>query len=88
VVATGETHSVREFLEEAFKLVKLNYQDHVKLDPRYLRPTEVDLLIGDCSKAKRELKWEHTITFRELVQLMVREDLKLEGLDPERYIRK
>jgi GDPmannose 4,6-dehydratase len=87
VIATGETHSVQEFLEESFGYVGLDWKKYVELDKRYLRPTEVDLLIGDPSKARRELKWDYTVTFRELVQLMVREDLKLEGLDPERYIK-
>jgi GDPmannose 4,6-dehydratase len=85
VVATGETHSVREFLEEAFKLVKLNYQDYVKLDPRYLRPTEVDLLIGDATKAKKQLNWKPKVTFRELVRIMVTADLQDEGVDVRKF---
>jgi GDPmannose 4,6-dehydratase len=85
VVATGETHSVREFLEEAFKLVKLNYQDHVKLDPRYLRPTEVDLLIGDATKARKALNWKPRVTFKELVRIMVTADLQEAGVDPRKF---
>ncbi len=77
VLATGETHSVREFLEEAFSYLDLNYQDHVEIDPRYYRPAEVDLLIGDASKAKKQLGWTPKTTFRELVRIMVDADLKL-----------
>ena len=87
VIATGQTHSVREFLEESFGYVGLDWKKHVEKDERYLRPTEVDLLIGDASKARKQLGWSHTVDFRGLVQLMVREDLKTEGLDPERFIR-
>lgn len=87
VIATGETHSVREFLDEAFSYVGIDWKNYVELDKRYLRPTEVDLLVGDAAKARRDLKWAPTVTFRELVQLMVREDLKLEGLDPERFTK-
>lgn len=85
VVATGETHSVREFLEEAFNLVKLNYQDYVKLDSRYLRPTEVDLLIGDPTKARKQLNWKPKVTFKELVRIMVTADLQDNGVDPTKY---
>lgn len=87
VIATGETHSIREFLDEAFGYVGIDWKPYVDIDPRYYRPTEVDLLIGDPSKARRDLNWNYSVTFRELVQLMVREDLKLEGLDPERFIK-
>jgi len=74
VIATGETHSVREFLEEAFSYAGLNWQDHIEIDPKYYRPAEVDLLIGDPSKAKRKLGWESKTTFKELVRLMVDAD--------------
>jgi GDPmannose 4,6-dehydratase len=74
VLATGETHSVREFLDEAFGYVDLDWQQYVKIDPRYLRPAEVDLLIGDYSKAKEKLRWEPTVRFRELVRMMVDAD--------------
>lgn len=76
VVATNETHSIREFLEIAFGHVNLNWQDYVKFDERYLRPAEVDLLIGDPSKAKQKLGWEPSVTFEELVKLMVDADIK------------
>ncbi len=76
VIATGETHSVREFLEAAFGYVNLRWEDYVEIDPRYFRPTEVELLIGDASKARRKLGWTPKVTFRELVKIMVEADLK------------
>lgn len=76
VIATGETHSVREFLEEAFVQAGLNWQDHVEIDPRYFRPTEVDLLIGDSSKARTALGWRPKVTFKELVKMMVDADMR------------
>jgi len=79
VIGTGETHSVREFLEEAFGYVNLDYNDYVKIDPRYFRPTEVDLLLSDPSKAKNELKWEPKVKFHELVRIMVDADLEFIG---------
>jgi GDPmannose 4,6-dehydratase len=75
VIATGETHSVREFLEKAFGYLNLDWQEHVKIDPRYYRPAEVDLLIGDASKARRFLGWEPKVSFDQLVKLMVDSDL-------------
>ncbi len=81
VVATGETHSVREFLEEAFALVDIDWKRHVELDERYLRPTEVDLLLGDANKAKQKLNWTPRTSFKELVRIMVKADLMDEGLD-------
>ncbi len=80
VVATGETHSVREFLEEAFRLVNLDWQKYVEIDPKYLRPAEVDLLLGDPSKAKEKLDWAPKTGFKELVKIMVETDLKEEGI--------
>ena len=80
VVATGETYSVHEFLDIAFKYVNLEWQSYVEFDDRYLRPAEVDLLIGDPAKAKQVLGWEPSVTFEELVQLMVEADLKALGL--------
>jgi GDPmannose 4,6-dehydratase len=77
VVATGETHSVREFLEESFRYAGLDWTKYVELDPRYLRPSEVDLLIGDASKAKLQLNWEPKTKFKELVRLMVDADIQL-----------
>lgn len=75
VIATGETHSVQEFLEEAFSHVGLDWRKFVEIDPKYLRPTEVDLLIGDASKAKAALGWQPTVTFQALVRLMVDADM-------------
>jgi GDPmannose 4,6-dehydratase len=75
VVATGETHSVREFLEEAFGYLDLDWKRFVEIDPRYFRPAEVDLLIGDPSKARGKLGWSPKITFKELVRTMVDADL-------------
>ncbi|HEY9666990.1 MAG TPA: GDP-mannose 4,6-dehydratase, partial [Coleofasciculaceae cyanobacterium] len=80
VVATGETHSIREFLDISFNYVNLNWQDYVEFDPRYLRPAEVDLLIGDATKAKQKLGWEPSVTFKELVCLMVEADLRALGI--------
>jgi GDPmannose 4,6-dehydratase len=77
VVATNETHSVREFLEAAFGHVGLDWQKYVAIDPRYHRPAEVDLLIGDYSKAKRQLNWEPKTKFVDLVKLMVDADVEL-----------
>lgn len=77
VVATNETHSVREFCQEAFQLLGLDWERHVSHDSRYERPAEVDLLIGDPAKAKRQLGWEPKIRFKELVRLMVEADLAL-----------
>jgi GDPmannose 4,6-dehydratase len=75
LVATGETHSVREFCELAFAEANLDYRDYVKVDENFYRPAEVDLLVGDASKAQRELGWSPKTTFRELVGKMVRGDL-------------
>ena len=74
VLATGETHSVKEFLEDAFTYAGLDWRDYVEIDPRYFRPAEVDLLIGDYSKAKEKLGWEPTVRFQELVRMMVDAD--------------
>jgi GDPmannose 4,6-dehydratase len=75
VIATGETHSVQEFLEQAFAHVDLDWKEFVKHDDRYERPAEVDLLVGDASKAKRALGWEPKVRFPELVRIMVDADL-------------
>ena len=77
VIATGQTHSVREFLNLAFDRVGLNWEDYIEIDPRYLRPAEVDLLLGDASKAKRVLRWEPKVGFEELAAMMVDADLEL-----------
>jgi GDPmannose 4,6-dehydratase len=74
VVATGETHSVREFLEEAFSYVGLDWREHVVVDPKFFRPSEVDLLLGDPTKAQKALGWERKVGFRELVRMMVDAD--------------
>lgn len=80
VVATGETHTVREFVEEAFGLTGLDWKKYIEIDNRYLRPTEADILIGDPSKAKRELGWEPKVRFKELVKIMVEADCKEAGV--------
>ena len=77
VIATGETHSVREFCEETFALLDLDWQEFVEIDPRYYRPAEVDLLLGDAAKAREKLGWSPTVSFKELVKMMVENDLKL-----------
>ncbi|WP_322493610.1 GDP-mannose 4,6-dehydratase [Chloroflexus sp.] len=77
VIATGETHSVREFCELAFSYVGLDYRDYVVVDQRFMRPAEVDLLIGDPSKARQKLGWQPRTSFPELVQMMVEADLRL-----------
>jgi GDPmannose 4,6-dehydratase len=80
VIATGETHSIRDFLDAAFKLAEIDdWQGYVKQDPRFYRPAEVDLLIGDASKAKKKLGWEPAVSFPELVQMMYENDLKEES---------
>ena len=75
VIATNETHTIKEFLDEAFSHVGLKWQDYVEIDPRYFRPAEVDLLIGDYSKAKTDLGWEPKTRFKDLVRLMVDSDM-------------
>jgi GDPmannose 4,6-dehydratase len=85
VLATNETHTVQEFLEEAFTYAGLDWRDYVKIDPRYFRPAEVDLLIGDYSKAKDKLGWEPTVRFRELVRMMVDGDRERGTLE-ENYL--
>jgi GDPmannose 4,6-dehydratase len=77
VVATGETHSIREFLDVAFGHVGLSWEKYVEIDPRYFRPAEVDLLIGDSTKARQKLGWVPKTTFTDLVKLMVDADIKL-----------
>jgi len=84
VIATGETHSVREFCEEAFSYVGLDWQEYVKVDQKYFRPAEVDLLLGDPSKSRRVLGWEPQVTFKELARMMVDADLEAQGQHPTR----
>ena len=85
VIATGETHSVREFLDEAFGLVGLDWKKYVEIDPRYYRPAEVDLLLGDPTKAKEKLGWKPKTTFKELVKIMLDYDLKNVGLSLDKF---
>ncbi|MEO5726195.1 MAG: GDP-mannose 4,6-dehydratase, partial [Byssovorax sp.] len=77
VIGTGETHSVREFLELAFTRAGLEWQEHVRIDERYFRPAEVDLLLSDPSKAKKALGWVPKVSFPELVARMVDSDMEL-----------
>ncbi len=76
VIATGETHTVEEFLQLTFAELGLNWQDHVVIDERFLRPAEVEVLCGDPGKARERLGWQPRTSFRELVSLMVKSDLK------------
>ncbi|MCL5271213.1 MAG: GDP-mannose 4,6-dehydratase, partial [bacterium] len=82
LIATGQSHSVREFLDEAAALLNLDWHDCVEIDPRYYRPTEVDLLQGDSAKARRQLGWAPSVTFQELVAMMVAADYKAESAPP------
>jgi GDPmannose 4,6-dehydratase len=77
VIATNETHSVKEFVQETFGALGLDWEKHVKYDARYERPAEVELLIGDPAKARKKLGWEPKVKFKELVKIMVEADLKL-----------
>ncbi len=84
VVATGETHSVREFCELAFSEVGLDWRDHVVIDPSLLRPAEVEMLVGDASAARHGLGWTPTVGFAEFVRIMVNADMDLVGRELER----
>ena len=77
VIATGETHSVKDFLKETFGYLNLDWKKHVESDSRYFRPAEVDLLLGDASKAGRQLKWKPKVGFKKLIEMMVEADLRL-----------
>ena len=79
VVATGESHSVKEFVEEVFNCLDLNWSDYVEIDPRYYRPSEVDLLEGDASKARKVLGWTPKVGFKELARMMTDADMKVAG---------
>ncbi len=81
VLATGRTHTVRRFVELAFDCVGLDYQQYVKLDPAFMRPADVDILVGDPSKAKQKMGWEASTTFEKLVELMVRAELEMIGAE-------
>jgi len=82
VIGTGETHSVQEFINEAFAYASLDIKKHLEIDARYMRPTEVDLLISDPSKAKKVLNWEPKIKFKDLVKIMIDSDMRAIGLTP------
>jgi GDPmannose 4,6-dehydratase len=82
VIGTGQSHSVQEFLDEAFAYVDLDPDKYVEIDPRYFRPTEVDYLLADPSKAKQKLGWKPKVTFKELVRIMVDADMEASGLTP------
>jgi len=82
VIGTGESHSVKEFLEEAFGYVGLKWKQYIKIDPRYFRPTEVELLLADPSKARKKLGWQPKVTFKELVRIMVDADMEAARLEP------
>lgn len=83
VLATGETHTIKEYVVAAFERVGLDWEKYVEIDPRYFRPAEVELLIGDASKAKEKLGWEPKVTFKELVEIMVDAELTSIGYDPK-----
>lgn len=83
VIGTGETHSVREFVEEAFSYAGMDWQSYVEVDPRYFRPTEVDYLEADASRARKDLDWNPRVTFAELVRIMVDADFQAVGLEPK-----
>jgi GDPmannose 4,6-dehydratase len=80
VIGTGEAHSVREFLQQAFAYVGMDWQEYVTIDPRYFRPLEVEHLRADASKARKQLGWEPRVTFSELVRIMVDADLETMGI--------
>jgi GDPmannose 4,6-dehydratase len=77
VIATGETHSVREFAEKVFRKLNLNLDDYLEIDPHYFRPTEVDVLRGNALKARKTLNWKPRVHFNELIDLMIASDLEL-----------
>jgi GDPmannose 4,6-dehydratase len=82
VIGTGETHSVREFIQEAFAYAELDYQKHLKIDPRYFRPTETECLVADARKAKKFINWTPKIKFHDLVKIMVDSDIRRIGMKP------
>jgi len=82
VIGTGESRSVKEFLQEAFDYAGLDWEEHVRIDPKYFRPTEVESLIADAAKAEQNLGWKPQITFRDLTRIMVDADLRVAGLEP------
>lgn len=82
VIGTGESHSVKEFLQEAFTYAGLDWEEHVRIDPKYFRPTEVESLIADATRAEQKLGWKPKVTFRDLTKIMVDADLRAAGLEP------
>ena len=82
VIGTGECHSVREFLEEAFNYAGLDWEQYVRIDPRYFRPIDVELLLADAARGRKELGWSPKVTFKQLVRIMVDADMKALGLEP------
>ena len=82
VIGTGETHSVREFLHESFDYAGLDVEEHVRIDSKYFRPTEVEVLVADAKKSAEVLGWKPTIKFADLVKIMVDADMKAAGLEP------
>ena len=77
VIATGETHSVREFVQKVFQKLDLDYERYVVIDHRYFRPTEVDVLLGDSTKARRQLGWQPRVGFEELIDMMIAADMEI-----------
>jgi GDPmannose 4,6-dehydratase len=77
VISTGETYSVKQFLQEAFGYLNMDWKKYVEIDKRYFRPTEVDLLIGNSAKARKKLNWKPKVGFKELVRMMVDSDMEL-----------
>jgi len=82
VIGTGETHSIREFVEETFSYTGLDWKEYIKIDSRYFRPTEVEELIADPTKAKEKLDWNPKIKFKDLIKIMVDADMRAIGLEP------
>jgi GDPmannose 4,6-dehydratase len=82
VIGTGEAHTVREFLAATFEYAGLDYQEYLEVDPRYFRPTEVEIVVAEPTKARTRLHWEPKIRFKELVKIMVDSDMRAVGLDP------
>jgi GDPmannose 4,6-dehydratase len=82
VLGTGDSHTVKEFVQEAFSYVGLDWRKYVKIDPRYFRPTEVEALIADATKANKKLNWQPKVTFKDLIKIMVDADMRAIGLKP------
>jgi GDPmannose 4,6-dehydratase len=86
VIATGATHTVRDFCERAFDFAGLNYKDHVAVDPQFYRPAEVEILLGDASKAKQKLGWKPSVSFEELIEEMTEADIAQSAQEPVRQL--